>query len=252
MHSSNHTPIGIFKTAIFKTASVKSLLSIGLTVCLLTLLSACSQEPEPKSTPERAQTQEAQTQEQSNPISEQVTPETTTNNSEIDESKTMVILKTNMGDIKIALDADKAPATVTNFLSYVEDGHYSGTIFHRVIAGFMIQGGGFEPGMAQKPTKTPVANEANNGLKNDKYTIAMARTSDPHSASSQFFINAKNNDFLNFTSETPSGWGYAVFGEVIEGQDVVDAIEKVATGNRGPFGDVPVEDVVIESAEIVK
>ena len=252
MHSRNRTPIGILLAAIYKTGSLNNFLKIGFTVGLLALLGACSPEPEPKSTPEQVQEQATQTQEQTNPISEEVAPEIKSNNSEIDESKTMVILKTNMGDIKIALDADKAPATVANFLSYVEDGHYSGTIFHRVIAGFMIQGGGFEPGMSQKPTKTPVANEANNGLKNDKYTIAMARTSDPHSASSQFFINAKNNDFLNFTSESPSGWGYAVFGEVVEGQDVVDAIEKVATGNRGPFGDVPVEDVVIESAEIVQ
>lgn len=164
----------------------------------------------------------------------------------------MVILNTSKGAIKIALDAEKAPESVKNFLSYVEDKHYDGTIFHRVIKGFMVQGGGFEPGMVQKPTKAPVMNEADNGLKNNKYTIAMARTQDPHSATAQFFINAKDNDFLNYTDSTPSGWGYAVFGEVVEGQDVVDAIEAVKTGNNGPFGDVPVEDVVINSVEIAK
>lgn len=164
----------------------------------------------------------------------------------------MVILNTSKGAIKIALDAENAPKSVENFLSYVKDKHYDGTIFHRVIQGFMIQGGGFESGMSQKSTKQPVVNEANNGLKNNKYTIAMARTNDPHSATAQFFINAKDNDFLNFSSETPSGWGYAVFGEVVEGKDVVDAIEAVSTGRSGPFGDVPIEDVVIESVEIVE
>lgn len=164
----------------------------------------------------------------------------------------MVTVKTSMGDIEIALDAEQAPKTVENFLTYVRDKHYDGTIFHRVIKGFMIQGGGFEPGMAQKPTKDSVMNEANNGLKNNKYTIAMARTSDPHSATAQFFINAKDNEFLNFTSESPSGWGYAVFGEVTKGQDVVDKIEAVSTGNKGPFGDVPIEDVVINSVEIAE
>ena len=164
----------------------------------------------------------------------------------------MIILNTSKGAIKIALDAEKAPESVKNFLSYVNDKHYDGTIFHRVIKGFMIQGGGFEPGMAQKPTKAPVVNEADNGLKNNKYTIAMARTNDPHSATAQFFINAKDNDFLNHTSTTPSGWGYAVFGEVVEGKDVVDAIEAVSTGNAGPFGDVPTQDVMIESVEIVE
>jgi len=164
----------------------------------------------------------------------------------------MVIVKTSMGDIEIALDAEKAPKTVENFLSYVNDKHYDGTIFHRVIKGFMVQGGGFEPGMAQKDTKNSVVNEADNGLKNNKYTIAMARTNEPHSATAQFFINAKDNDFLNHTSPTPSGWGYAVFGEVTKGQDVVDKIEGVRTGQSGPFGDVPVEDVVINSVEIVE
>lgn len=167
-------------------------------------------------------------------------------------TSTMIIVKTSMGEIEIALDAEKAPKTVENFLSYVADKHYDGTIFHRVIPNFMIQGGGFEQGMAQKPTKPPVENEADNGLKNDKYTIAMARTNDPHSATAQFFINAKDNDFLNFSSKTPSGWGYTVFGSVTKGQDVVDAIEKVSTRNVGPFGDVPVEDVIIESVQVVE
>ena len=165
---------------------------------------------------------------------------------------TMVIIKTSKGDIELALNAEKAPETVANFLSYIEDKHYDGTIFHRVIKGFMIQGGGFEPGLSQKPTKAPIVNEANNGLKNDKYTIAMARTSAPHSATAQFFINSKDNDFLNFTSETQNGWGYAVFGEVLNGKDVVDEIERVRTGNSNGFGDVPREDVVIESISVVE
>ncbi|MCH2190071.1 MAG: peptidylprolyl isomerase [Gammaproteobacteria bacterium] len=164
----------------------------------------------------------------------------------------MVIIKTSKGDIELALNAEKAPETVANFLSYIEDKHYDGTIFHRVIKGFMIQGGGFEPGLSQKPTKAPIVNEANNGLKNDKYTIAMARTSAPHSATAQFFINSKDNDFLNFTSETQNGWGYAVFGEVVNGKDVVDEIERVRTGNSNGFGDVPREDVVIESISVVE
>ena len=165
---------------------------------------------------------------------------------------TMVIIKTSKGDIELALNAEKAPETVANFLSYIEDKHYDGTIFHRVIKGFMIQGGGFEPGLSQKPTKAPIVNEANNGLKDDKYTIAMARTSAPHSATAQFFINSKDNDFLNFTSETQNGWGYAVFGEVVNGKDVVDEIERVRTGNSNGFGDVPREDVVIESISVVE
>ncbi len=169
-----------------------------------------------------------------------------------DKTETMILVKTSKGDIEIALNAEKAPLTVANFLSYVADKHYDGTIFHRVINNFMIQGGGFEQGMAQKPTKQPVVNEANNGLKNDKYTIAMARTGDPHSATAQFFINTKDNDFLNFKSETQQGWGYTVFGEVVNGQDIVDAIEGVKTGNSGPFGDVPVEDVIIESIAVVE
>ena len=163
----------------------------------------------------------------------------------------MVKFTTNYGAFTLQLDAAKAPKTVENFLQYVRDGHYTGTIFHRVIANFMVQGGGFEPGMRQKPTRAPVANEADNGLKNDLYTVAMARTSDPHSASAQFFINVKNNDFLNFTSPTGSGWGYAVFGKVTEGMDVVDKIRAVQTGQKGMHGDVPVVDVVVEKAEIL-
>ncbi len=159
-----------------------------------------------------------------------------------------VELQTSAGVIRLELDDEKAPATVENFLNYVNAGHYDGTVFHRVIKGFMIQGGGFEPGLKQKSTQAPIKNEANNGLKNDKYTVAMARTSDPHSASAQFFINGTDNDFLNFKSESGSGWGYAVFGKVVDGQDVVDQIEKVKTGNKGGHGDVPLEDVVITKA----
>ncbi|MDI4632026.1 peptidyl-prolyl cis-trans isomerase [Pelomonas sp. V22] len=159
-----------------------------------------------------------------------------------------VELHTNKGVIRIELDVEKAPLSVANFLSYVRKGHYDGTIFHRVIKGFMIQGGGMEAGMKQKSTDAPIQNEANNGLTNDHYTLAMARTNAPHSASSQFFINTTNNGFLNFKSESPSGWGYAVFGKVVEGKDIVDAIEKVKTGRSGFHDDVPLEDVVIERA----
>ncbi len=162
----------------------------------------------------------------------------------------MVILHTNFGPITIELDAEKAPKTVANFLEYAKSGHYDGTVFHRVIDGFMIQGGGFAAGMQQKPTRAPVENEANNGLKNDKYTVAMARTNDPHSASAQFFINVSNNDFLNFKSPTPQGWGYCVFGKVTAGTEVVDKIKGVKTGTRGFHQDVPAEDVVIERAEV--
>jgi peptidyl-prolyl cis-trans isomerase B (cyclophilin B) len=160
-----------------------------------------------------------------------------------------VVLTTNHGKITIELDAEKAPKTVENFLNYVKSGHYDGTIFHRVINGFMIQGGGFEPGMKQKETNETIENEAANGLSNDAYTIAMARTNDPHSASAQFFINVKDNDFLNYAG--PNNWGYCVFGKVTDGTDVVDAIRKVRTGSKGFHGDVPVEDVIIEKAEIV-
>jgi peptidyl-prolyl cis-trans isomerase B (cyclophilin B) len=160
-----------------------------------------------------------------------------------------VALTTNHGKITIELDAEKAPKTVENFLHYVSAGHYDGTIFHRVINGFMIQGGGFEPGMKQKACGEPIENEASNGLTNEEYTVAMARTSDPHSATAQFFINVKDNDFLNY--EGPDNWGYCVFGKVTEGTDVVDAIRKVRTGTKGFHGDVPVEDVIIEKAEVV-
>lgn len=163
----------------------------------------------------------------------------------------MVKLHTNYGTITLDLDAAKAPETVKNFLEYARSGHYANTIFHRVIDGFMIQGGGFEPGMKQKPTRAPVKNEASNGLKNDRYTVAMARTNEPHSATAQFFINVKDNDFLNHTAPTPQGWGYCVFGRVVEGQDVVDKIKSVKTGRSGMHSDVPQQDVVIERAEIV-
>lgn len=164
----------------------------------------------------------------------------------------MVKLHTNYGVISLSLFADKAPKTVENFLSYVKDGFYNNTLFHRVIDGFMIQGGGFEPGMSQKTTQAPVENEANNGIANNTGTIAMARTNDPHSATSQFFINLTDNSFLNFRSESMDGWGYCVFGEVSEGMDVVKKIKDVKTGRHGMHQDVPVEDVVIIKAEIVE
>jgi peptidyl-prolyl cis-trans isomerase B (cyclophilin B) len=162
----------------------------------------------------------------------------------------MVILHTSFGDIHLELDAEKAPKTVENFLSYVNSGHYDGTIFHRVINGFMIQGGGFTPGMDQKTANASIENEANNGLKNDQYTVAMARTNEPHSASAQFFINVANNDFLNFRSPTPQGWGYAVFGKVVSGTDVVDKIKAVKTGTKHWHNDVPVDDVIITKATV--
>ena len=168
-----------------------------------------------------------------------------------ERTKSMVKLTTNFGVITLELDAEKAPATVANFLDYVKSGFYNGTVFHRVIDNFMIQGGGFEKGMKQKPTKAPIKNEATNGLTNDNYTVAMARTPDPHSATAQFFINVKDNSFLNFTSETPQGWGYAVFGKVADGKDVVDKIKKVATGNKAGHQNVPVEDVVIDKAVVI-
>ena len=154
----------------------------------------------------------------------------------------------NFGVVTLELDADKAPKSVANFLSYVAKGHYDNTVFHRVIPGFMIQGGGFAPGMDQKPTDGPIDNEGNNGLKNDKYTVAMARTNAPHSATAQFFINAKANTFLNHTAPSAQGWGYAVFGKVVSGTDVVDKIEAVKTGRKGFHDDVPVDDVIIEKA----
>ena len=152
------------------------------------------------------------------------------------------------GVITLELEQDKAPKSVANFLNYVNKGHYNNTVFHRVIPGFMVQGGGFEVGMKQKPTDGEIENEAGNGLKNDKYTVAMARTNAPHSASSQFFINASNNGFLNHSAPTPSGWGYAVFGKVVAGMDVVDKIEAVKTGSKGGHSDVPQTDVIIEKA----
>jgi peptidyl-prolyl cis-trans isomerase B (cyclophilin B) len=164
--------------------------------------------------------------------------------------KTMVKLHTNKGIITLQLDAEKAPNSVKNFLEYVNSGFYEGTIFHRVIGNFMIQGGGFEANMTQKKTNAPVKNEAANGLKNDNYTIAMARTGDPHSATAQFFINVKDNGFLNYPGQ--DGWGYCVFGKVVEGKEVVDAIKKVKTGNRAGFSDVPEEDVIITKAEVIQ
>jgi peptidyl-prolyl cis-trans isomerase B (cyclophilin B) len=164
----------------------------------------------------------------------------------------MVRLHTNHGIITLQLDAEKAPNTVQNFLDYVNSGFYSNTIFHRVIDGFMIQGGGFEPGMKQKEVNAAIQNEANNGLTNDAYTIAMARTNDPHSATAQFFINIKDNGFLNFKAENSQGWGYCVFGKVVEGTEVVDAIKKVKTGSSGFHQDVPTEDVIILQAEVVQ
>jgi peptidyl-prolyl cis-trans isomerase B (cyclophilin B) len=164
----------------------------------------------------------------------------------------MVKLETSMGDIYLELDAEKAPATVANFLAYVEDGHYDGTIFHRVIDGFMVQGGGMSADMREKATHSPIENEADNGLKNDAYTVSMARTADPHSATAQFFINVNDNDFLNHTAKNAQGWGYAVFGKVARGRDVVDQIKAVATGREGMHADVPLEPVVIGKAEVVE
>ena len=162
----------------------------------------------------------------------------------------MIKLHTNFGVIALELDAEKAPETVKNFLTYAEAGHYDNTIFHRVIDGFMIQGGGFGPGMKEKKTRSPIKNEADNGLKNERFTIAMARTSDPHSASAQFFINVADNAFLDFKMPSGNGWGYCVFGKVVEGSEVVDKIKGVKTGNAGFHQDVPKEDVIIERAEV--
>lgn len=164
----------------------------------------------------------------------------------------MVILETNFGEIKINLFDDKAPKTVANFKQYVADGFYNNTIFHRVISNFMIQGGGFEPGMQEKSTRAPVENEADNGLSNKVGTLAMARTNDPHSATAQFFINVKNNDFLNFSAPNAHGYGYCVFAEVVDGMDVVEKIKQVDTGNSGYHQDVPIEDVIIQNARIIE
>ncbi|MDB5859021.1 MAG: cyclophilin [Ramlibacter sp.] len=155
------------------------------------------------------------------------------------------------GVVTLELDEQKAPKTVANFLNYVKKGHYDGTVFHRVIPGFMVQGGGFQPGMSQKPADATVENEAGNGLKNDNYTVAMARTNDPHSASAQFFINVADNEFLNHTAPNARGWGYAVFGKVVDGKDVVDRVKAVRTGRKGMHDDVPNEDVVIDKAVVV-
>ena len=163
-----------------------------------------------------------------------------------------VKLTTNMGDIVLELDAEKAPVTVENFLNYVKNGHYNGLIFHRIIPDFMVQGGGLEPGMKERPNLSPIQNEADNGLKNDKGTIAMARTNEPHSATSQFFINLKDNDFLNHTGKDQRGWGYTVFGQVVEGSDVVDAMGTAQTGTVAGHADVPNEDVLLIKAEIVE
>ena len=164
----------------------------------------------------------------------------------------MIKLHTNYGDITLELDSEKAPLTVQNFVDYVNSGNYDNTIFHRVIDGFMIQGGGFEPGMVQKQTRAPIRNEAANGLKNDKYTVAMARTSDVHSATTQFFINVADNNFLNYSAPNAQGFGYCVFGKVIEGMDVVDKIAKVRTGNRAGHQNVPLENVLLEKAEVIE
>jgi peptidyl-prolyl cis-trans isomerase B (cyclophilin B) len=164
---------------------------------------------------------------------------------------TQVDLQTTAGTVRIELDEEKAPRSAANFVDYVRKGHYDGTIFHRVIRGFMIQGGGYDAAMKEKPTAAPIPNEANNGVKNRKYTLAMARTSDPHSATAQFFINTVDNNFLDFRSETAQGWGYAVFGRVVSGSEVVDAIEKVRTGRSGFHDDVPLQAVVIEKATVV-
>ena len=170
----------------------------------------------------------------------------------LEGNKMYVQLTTNMGNIVMELNREQAPRTVDNFIRYVKDGHYHGTVFHRVISGFMIQGGGMDADMNEKATREPIENEAKNGLKNEKYTIAMARTNDPHSATSQFFINTKDNEFLNFTAANERGWGYAVFGRVVEGQKVVDEIEEVETSSQSYHDDVPNEPVIIEKAEVLE
>jgi len=163
----------------------------------------------------------------------------------------MIIIRTTLGNLSLELDSERAPKSVANFIAYAKDGHYNGTIFHRVIENFMIQGGGFEVGMNEKPSGTPIENEADNGLKNDFGTVAMARTTDPHSATAQFFINVTDNDFLNHTAPNSKGWGYAVFGKIVDGMDILDKIRAVATGSAGGHQDVPVDDIIIESVEVV-
>ena len=187
------------------------------------------------------------------PVTETPTTTETTPASKVNSTSPRVLLSTNQGDITLELDAMRAPKTVANFIAYVEAGHYAGTIFHRVIDNFMVQGGGFTADYQQKPSRDPIENEADNGLTNEEGTVAMARTNAPHSASSQFFINVKNNSFLNHSSPTPSGWGYAVFGKVVEGMDIVNKIKVLPTGSGGPFGsDVPTTAIVIESAKVVE
>ena len=182
---------------------------------------------------------------------EESAEETAEDLTDVSSGYPVIEMSTSMGMIKLELYPDKAPTTVENFLTYVRDGFFDGTIFHRVVPGFVIQGGGFTADMTEKETRSPIMNEADNGLRNDRYTICMARTNDPHSATSQFFINTKNNDMLNYRSKDVSGWGYAVFGKVTVGTDVIDAIEKVQTSSSGDYSDVPVDAVVIESARIV-
>lgn len=220
---------------------------IFFSLVILFVTSACANDESPTSS--KASSSKASNSTTINSTTTSSTQDTTMTN-ESNSNIVVVKLATSMGDISLELNKEKAPATVNNFLNYLNDGHYDGTIFHRVIPGFMIQGGGFEAGMKQKRTNAPVLNEANNGLKNDNLTVAMARTNDPHSASSQFFINVKDNDFLNFSSETAQGWGYAVFGKVVAGEETIKAIEGVATGQSGGHGDVPHEDVVIISATV--
>ncbi len=187
---------------------------------------------------------------------DKTTPEQATNatqsNGEKMATNPQVKIETTLGDITLELDATNAPISTENFISYVKDGHYDGTIFHRVIPNFMVQGGGMNPDMSEKTSKASIKNEANNGLKNDKGTVAMARTNDPHSASAQFFINVKDNDFLNFRSEDMQGWGYAVFGKVVDGMDVVDKIEKVQTGDKGFHQDVPQDEVILNKVTVVE
>lgn len=191
-------------------------------------------------------------QETAKPATKEKEAKTETKTSGDKMSNPIIKMETNKGTITIELDAEKAPLSAENMVKYVKDSFFDGLIFHRVIPGFMIQGGGMNPDMSEKGNKTPIKNEANNGLKNDRGTLAMARTNDPHSATSQFFINLKDNDFLNHSSETPQGWGYAVFGKVTEGMDIVDEIAKVKTGNHGMHGDVPLESVVINKMTIAE
>jgi peptidyl-prolyl cis-trans isomerase B (cyclophilin B) len=224
--------------------SVLLLLSLGFTI------TACD-KPAPN-TPETVQTESIAEAKPAKTLAENDNDEQATKQPDdsIMTTNKIATLTTNLGEIKIELNAEKAPLSVANFIDYATSGHYDGTVFHRVIPGFMVQGGGFAPGMQQKPTKTPIQNEANNGLSNETYSVAMARTNAPHSATAQFFINVSDNSRLDFTSESGAGWGYAVFGKVIAGEEIVKQIEAVETGQIGPYGDVPKEDVIIESVTI--